>query len=355
LRVLVVDDNSVFRTELGELLEAEGQKAEVVASVAQAVERLERGRFDLILTDLKMPRESGLDLLRTVRERWPGTLAVMITGRAAVDSAVEAMRLGAFDYLAKPFRPDQLRETLRLAEAERRFLTTTEGSKAPEEVLEELVAEGRSVLVASERPPEDRPRVTGYRFGGDDLARLRAAVDGFLDAHPDGDIVLPEVHRMLRSHRVASVVGLIHELQGRLADRGRLVLGFESSEIEESAAVQLRSAIAATVVHGTLEAVANPIRRRVLDRLSASPASFTEVMRAAGLDDSPKLSFHLRKLADAELIARSGEEYRLTTGGRDAVQALRRMESTAASRGPHDFVFVAPPADRRPSGSPAAD
>src|SRR5579871_1587329 len=131
MRLLVVDDNSVFRQELGELLESEGHTVELAASVDQAVERLEAGIYDLVLTDLKMPRQTGMDLLRIVRERWPNVLTVMITGRAGIDTAVEAMRLGAFDYIAKPFRPDQLREMLQLAAAERTFVRAGDARRRP--------------------------------------------------------------------------------------------------------------------------------------------------------------------------------------------------------------------------------
>src|SRR5580704_3817835 len=102
-------------------MEQDGHGVTAVASVPKAVEALEAAEFDLIFTDLKMPRHNGLELLREVRSRWPRTLTVMITGFATVDTAVEAMKAGAFDYIQKPFRVPQVQKVLQLAEQEIQF------------------------------------------------------------------------------------------------------------------------------------------------------------------------------------------------------------------------------------------
>ena len=71
MRLLVVDDDAVFREDLAELLRDEGHEVAVAPSAPKALEALTEGEFEVVLTDLKMPRQSGLDLLRVVRQRWP--------------------------------------------------------------------------------------------------------------------------------------------------------------------------------------------------------------------------------------------------------------------------------------------
>jgi CheY-like chemotaxis protein/predicted transcriptional regulator len=353
MRILVVDDNSVFREEVAEMLRDDGHDAEVAPSVAHAVDRLESERFDLVLTDLKMPRQTGLDLLRIVRERWPGLMTIMITGRAGIDSAVEAMRLGAFDYLAKPFRPDQLREVLKLAQAEKTFLRVREGARRTQDVVGELAADGHPVLLVTATEGAAVSKVTRFVSDGSDLAQVGDAVTAFVATHPGGRVVLPEVDRMLDHHRLPDVQSFLQSVQALLGEDGSLILGFDPAKVSEATATALRALVAASAVHGALEAVANPIRRRVLVRLEQGPASFTEVMRAAGLDDSPKMSFHVHRLVEAGLIARSEEEYRLTPAGTDATAAIHRMETASASQGTRGFVFLAaPPEDPAPPEGP---
>lgn len=106
-RVLVVDDTR-FDREIAR--EAVGGEAEVVAcgSAEEALEALARMPFDLVLTDLVLPGLSGAELLARLRRRHPATDAILITAHASLDSAVEALRLGAVDYLSKPVKPDEL-------------------------------------------------------------------------------------------------------------------------------------------------------------------------------------------------------------------------------------------------------
>ncbi len=102
VRLLVVDDNAVFREELGGLLEGEGHSVALAASGSKALEILATQPADVVLTDLKMPRMGGLALLTQITGTYPEILVVVITGYATIDTAVEAMRLGAFDYLRSP-------------------------------------------------------------------------------------------------------------------------------------------------------------------------------------------------------------------------------------------------------------
>ena len=108
LRVLVVDDERNIRVVLAALIESLGHRARPAASPVEALAALDAETFDLALLDVKLGPASGLDLLATVLERAPGLPVVLMTAYATVPSAVEAMRRGARDYLAKPFEPEQI-------------------------------------------------------------------------------------------------------------------------------------------------------------------------------------------------------------------------------------------------------
>jgi NtrC-family two-component system response regulator AlgB len=112
MRILIVDDEPDIRRALRTVLEAMGHSVAEAASGPGAVRQVGRQACDLALVDLHLARESGLDLLKTLRDGQPGLAGVIITAPASIDTAVEAMRRGALDYLPKPFTPDQIRNVL---------------------------------------------------------------------------------------------------------------------------------------------------------------------------------------------------------------------------------------------------
>jgi response regulator RpfG family c-di-GMP phosphodiesterase len=113
-RVLVVDDEAVICDILKDFLQFEGFHVETAGSGEQAVEVLREDPFyDLVLTDLKMPGMGGIDLMRRISDSHEGTLMVIMTGFGTVETAIEAMKHGAFDYILKPFKPEDVVRVLR--------------------------------------------------------------------------------------------------------------------------------------------------------------------------------------------------------------------------------------------------
>ncbi|MGB6501546.1 MAG: response regulator [Thermoplasmata archaeon] len=323
MRVLVVDDDSVFREELAELLRDDRHTVATVPSVAKALESLEHDEFDAVLSDLKMPRQSGLDLLREVRARWPRTFVVMITGFATVETALESMKLGAFDYVRKPFRIDQVRETLRLVAQEREFEAPTEAQRDPVREARALAEGGRyEVLFFGEPGPKPEPHLHVAPLDPENPIGLVERTETFLAEFPQGAIVLSGVERLLEHHRLEDVVTTLDRLRRLLSGHGPLRVGFNPRRVASTVAAALGGAVSAEETHSTLEALSNPIRRKTLQRLAEAPSSFGEAMQAAGLDDSPKMAFHMRRLSEAGLILHEAETYRLTARGEAAVRLL---------------------------------
>ncbi len=120
-RVLVVDDERSMRELLSIVLRREGYDVTVAENGRVAVEQLERARFDLLISDIKMPDMSGVEVLRAAKRIDPDIVGVMITAFASADTAIEAMRLGAHDYLSKPFDVDELKIKVRNALEQRQL------------------------------------------------------------------------------------------------------------------------------------------------------------------------------------------------------------------------------------------
>ena len=107
-RILVVDDEPLVCRSVKKVLERSGHMVSVVYCGKDALDMIEREEFDILIVDLKMPGMDGIEVLKCVKERQPELSVLMITGYATVETAVEAMKLGALDYIPKPFSPDEL-------------------------------------------------------------------------------------------------------------------------------------------------------------------------------------------------------------------------------------------------------
>jgi NtrC-family two-component system response regulator AlgB len=112
VNILVVDDENSLRRTIRTALESQGHAVAEAANGSQAADRVRSTRPDLVLLDLKLGRENGLDVLAELHTAAPGVGVVVITAHASIDTAVEAMRRGALDYLPKPFTPKQLADLL---------------------------------------------------------------------------------------------------------------------------------------------------------------------------------------------------------------------------------------------------
>ncbi len=107
-RILVADDEADITMVLGDLLEEQGYVVDTAADGVEAWERSQQEPFDVIITDLKMPNMGGLDLLRKVREAGQRAVVIIMTGFATVETAIEALKVGAYDYVLKPFKVGEL-------------------------------------------------------------------------------------------------------------------------------------------------------------------------------------------------------------------------------------------------------
>jgi two-component system, NtrC family, response regulator PilR len=175
--ILIVDDERSMREFLEILLRKEGHEVSAAPDVAGALARLAEGDLDLVVSDLRLGAGSGLDILRAVKERTPATEVVMITAFATTENAIQAMKLGAYDYVLKPFKVDELKLVLakalerRALLAENRVLRHRVGERGG---AEELI--GRSAAIEEVRAMVEKVgrarttvRVTGESGTGKEI------------------------------------------------------------------------------------------------------------------------------------------------------------------------------------------
>ncbi len=131
-RVLVVDDELSVCKSCEKILGREGYQVKSVLSGSHALALLEQEPFDIVFTDLKMAEMGGMDLLESLRARFPDIVPVVITGYATIASVVETMKLGAFDYLPKPFTPDEMAAVAKKAWEKRQLLLRSHAAASGE-------------------------------------------------------------------------------------------------------------------------------------------------------------------------------------------------------------------------------
>ena len=112
LKILILDDEEIVVVRLKPALEKEGYIVETFTDSRKAKERLEQQKFDIVVTDLKMANIDGMQLFRFIKEKWPSTEVIIISGFATLEVAREALQAGVRDVIAKPFKISQIKELI---------------------------------------------------------------------------------------------------------------------------------------------------------------------------------------------------------------------------------------------------
>jgi DNA-binding NtrC family response regulator len=165
--VLVVDDEAVVRNGIRRALEGRGMTSVLAATGEEGLSLMEHQAFDLVLLDIRMPDLDGVTVLRHIRSRYPGTPVIMITGYPTIDTAVECTKLGAEDYLVKPFRLSDLEASL----------SKLEGRQTPD-------ADARSAAERGLRIDDSQDRIIG------ESPEMQSLFDKILKVAPTDSTVL---------------------------------------------------------------------------------------------------------------------------------------------------------------------
>ena len=272
--VLVVDDHESVRVALGKSIEHRGWKAELVANGRQALERVRRGRVNVVVADLKMPGMDGIELLKGIKAVSPATEVVIITAYGTVERAVEAMKLGAVDFVVKPFKRAILMEALeRALSRECGAVWESDESRA----CPEIVGKGRAIRDVVHFITRIAPsRATVLIFGESGTGKeLVADAIHRLSPRADGPLVkvscaaLPEtlLEAELFGHERGAFTGALKRRKGRFetADGGTIFLDEIAQFSQATQAKLLR-----VLQDGRFERVGNSETRSVDVRIIAA-------------------------------------------------------------------------------------
>jgi DNA-binding NtrC family response regulator len=172
--ILVIDDERAIRNVLKDILGNEGYKTEEAADGEEGLKKFQAGSFDVVLCDIKMPKMDGLEFLMKASESNPDTPIIMISGHGNIETAVEAVKKGAFDYISKPPDLNRLLITIRNAMDKTVLVKETKTLKRKVSKVQEIIGESEAILKIKETiekvaPTDARVLVTGENGSGKEL------------------------------------------------------------------------------------------------------------------------------------------------------------------------------------------
>ncbi len=358
--VLVVDDDSLILEQIERFLSRHDYAVVTATSGTVALERLRSQSFDVVFTDLKMPQIDGLQLLAHVRQTHPETFVIMLTGFGTVESAVEAMKLGAYDYLPKPFKAKDLVEKLEHIHQEKMIRTNMENVRLIEqfegidyfEFLSTANLDAPMLLVTRDDPIAVIARYhlegaegvwmteevgEGVRISPRRLVDLKGVIQSFTTRHERGIILLQGLEQLIAIHQWTNVKKFIYVLYEQLVGpKHRIILTTDPTGLESGVLQDIGSLVTQDFFKTFGDSLTNKARVDIVHFLQQKgPQPFGAIKDALGVINSSALAFHLKKLAKDDVIASTREEgYHLTARGvrfSELMQGIQEMGLTDVS------------------------
>jgi ActR/RegA family two-component response regulator/DNA-binding HxlR family transcriptional regulator len=335
IHVLLADDNVMFLTQLRKYLTQNDVAVDTAQGGIEAIEKLERHTYDVAVLDLKMPDMSGLDVLREVQNMGVGSRFIILTGYGDVQSAVETMKLGAIDYLQKPFEGKDLLESIQNAASKplpnEPLLS---GQKVLLEQLRQLCIDSPVMVIS-----EIHPRLFSETYGitAKSLIWLKDPTLKRMVSKPD--FLLEQVRQFTRQHRHAVIVQygikLLQELYDeqqfpsyfvelqRMAQEGhcRVVFMYKVDD-QQNVVETLQHVSLYPFIEDLVTVLGHKIRSIILQLLQAHPLRYRDLLDRVSVKHSSDLSHHLKVLREHHIIEKRDAQYVLTKKGQHYHTAL---------------------------------
>lgn len=305
MKILIVDDNKTFLSQMKKYLTLKNFDVDVAYRGKDALKMLTKG-YDAVLVDLKIPDISGIEIMREARRKGIKTNFIVITGYGEVESAVEAMKLGAIDYIQKPFDIDKLLQILDKIKSRKKvhpfidFLkshinsNTLLISECPEKVKNEYDLDVKKILQLNEKS------------AGEILSLVSESVK-------KNGLIIHTGIKLLDKKGVLK--NYLMKLQ-KLADEKNIKIVFICQDMEEKRLLDVIYGGEIKNVEKMMETCKSPIRRKILHSIMAYGAlRYSEIMKLLNIKYSSKIAFHLKKLYEMKLVERVNGKYKLTPEG----------------------------------------
>ncbi len=338
-KIMFVDDDPSILDAAKTAIESYGYEVITAKSGMECLEKLEDA--DLVFLDIKMPGMDGIEVLKKIKKKNASLPVIMITAYATVDTAIEAMKHGAFDYIRKPFAVDELEGSILAALEEIKFdklkkLNFEEGDYLKK--FGKLVKNRKGICITKdfgkfEGIENVYPISLAEEWNPKSIEDIKKEVSSV--SGNDMVILMADIDYLLESNSVSKVRNFLKWLYKlSSANRGTLIFSTDFRNVDKEKADEIRELIADIRLGLFSESISNYLRRKVIQILAdGEKYSFTKIAQMLNIKDNPKLSFHLKKLKDDGVIEQDEDKrYFLSKVGKGIADVLesikeRRVES----------------------------
>ena len=331
-KILFVDDDSSILDAAKTALKAYGYEVITAQSGEECLKKMEEA--DIVFLDIKMPGMDGIEVLKRIKKRNPTLPVVMITAYATVDTAIEAMKEGAFDYIRKPFDMEELEGSILAAIEEIKFEELKKIEFEEEDYLEKfkgMVKHGKGLCIAKDgdkvRDIENVSVISMMeQWKPKSLERLKEEITSFFTEN--FVVLITNVEYLLEENSLVEVRNFLEWLYRKVSlNKGTLILSADLKNVESDKKNEIQDLIADIHLGMISDSISNYLRRQIIHLLSNEEKySFTKIAQILDIKDNPKLSFHLKKLKDDGVIEQDNEKrYFLSRVGKEIADILKNI------------------------------
>ncbi|HUY00888.1 MAG TPA: response regulator [Candidatus Deferrimicrobium sp.] len=360
MRILIIDDDEVFLRQMEKNLSLEQYSAYTAVSGEKALLILKENEMDLILMDLKMPGLSGVNLIQKIREIDCNSIIIMITGYGTIESAVQTMKAGAYDYILKPFNFPILLEKIKEVELElklRKKIAVAESLETLE--YEDFLTlknlneyESPFLIISDENPSKIIHDLNiskcytiwlSHNVGEDTVAptklySLIQKIENFVEKNEKGTIILKGIEELLEIHKWDDFKRFLIYLQSEILSKNFLLillLKKGNHLATESYKILLHDALSVLinpVFNKIIEILSHSLRKSIINLLQTEKdLNFNKIINKLNIKHSSSLAFHLNKLVQESIIEKEEAFYSLTSRGSYIAEVILLLEKMGFS------------------------
>ncbi len=336
-KILFVDDDESILDAAKTALEVYGYEVITADSGKKCLEKLEEA--DIVFLDIKMPEMDGIETLKEIKKRKPSLPVVMITAYATVDTAIEAMKIGASDYIRKPFDMEELEKSILAAIEDVKFRKIEDVHRG--DCFEEFrkMAKKNGICITRDvEKVKDMENVSIIPMEENlkprSVDEIRKDVENLLKK--GSVILLTNLEYLMKGNGVEKVKEFMDWLnKNALMKNSRLIISANLKNVGKEERKILHELITNIHLEVFSDSISNYIRRKIIELLSTGERyPFTKIAQELEIEDNPKLSFHLKKLKDDGVLEQDEEKrYYLSKMGKEIAELMEKIKKDRLKRG----------------------
>jgi YesN/AraC family two-component response regulator len=297
-----------------------------------------------------MPGMDGLELLRQIKKVRPTTDVVMITGFGTIDNAVEAMKIGAKDYIQKPFKMSHIKGIIEDINHEKRYKTSVKPIVVMDEMdkfdslktFKDLLVDDRpglwiTSIVEGEEVKEKDGSITYLNISPKEekgtihpknIYKIKEFIKDYLETNSNAVVMMDCLDLLIATHTNETILKFMTMLEEwAINNNTRTLISINKHLLTNDTVKDIRYIISSSYIQVMADSLSNPLRRRIVRHLKKTPSSFSTILSYLPNTESAKLSFHLQKLINDGIIEKDGQKkYFLTARGNKALGLMESME-----------------------------